>query len=100
MLVKNIAGDKTGLADPILERDFYYLLNNYLTGEGIIDILANVPILIYSFILGMPTKLDIEDYEHKEDAPIFPFDGFKGWHHPTEHHPGINVYDSIVCVIM
>ena len=42
----------TGIDDPVLERDFIVLLKNYLKGDAIIDISANIPGLVYTFTLG------------------------------------------------
>lgn len=69
MLKKKV--DQTGLNDPLWERDFVFLLKNYLTGEAIFDILANVPMLVYKISIGMPAVIDQKELGHWDEAPIF-----------------------------
>lgn len=48
--------------DPTLERDVIVLLKSYLKSDGIIDVTANVPIILYSLFKGFPeTDDEIED---------------------------------------
>lgn len=43
-----------GLSDPTLHRDVCYLFRRYLKLDGLVDIAANVPILVYMIINGVP----------------------------------------------
>ena len=50
-----------GLNDPTLERDIGEILKQYFLRDAFFDISANVPILIYFFVYGMPrTDEEIE----------------------------------------
>ena len=46
--------DDKGLTDPTLHRDVCYLLWRYLRMDGWVDLVANIPILVFIVLNGMP----------------------------------------------
>ena len=58
---------KNGIDDPVLERNFCKLLTNYLKGDAIIDILANIPGVVYTIILGEKAAYGVSYHDLFED---------------------------------
>lgn len=50
-LKSQIAGNLGNIDDPTLHRDCCYLLGNYFKRDGIFDLLANLPLLLYTAIM-------------------------------------------------
>ena len=57
------------LDDPTLERDICKLTKSYLKGDAILDILANIPHLVYIYYLG--SEVDGSNFEKLYDDKIF-----------------------------
>ena len=52
-----------GINDPILRRDICVLFTDYLKGDAILDILANIPGIVYTIYLG-------SDFDHKDHETL------------------------------
>ena len=56
---------KKALDDPAVERDVVVLLKKYLRGDALIDCLANIPFVVYTFVYGIPRDaVEIEEHTH------------------------------------
>lgn len=69
MLIQKRTSEIKGLDDPRLNRDIVILLKKYFYKDAFIDILANIPILLYTAFWGFPKTLE-ETYEY-DDYKLF-----------------------------
>ena len=57
------------MKDPLLERDICKIIKQYLIRDAFFDITANVPILVYTIIYGMPRTN--EEIEEADSSTLF-----------------------------
>lgn len=66
MLIQKSTSNSKGLDDPLLNRDIILLTKKYFERDAYIDILANIPILLYTIFKGFPSSteevMEYDDY--------------------------------------
>lgn len=65
MLIHKRPSENNGLDDTNLNRDIVSLLRIYFERDAYIDILANIPILVYTATWGFPMTVE-ETYEYDD----------------------------------
>ena len=65
----NYSVKSQGLDDPVLQRDICILTKQYLKGDAILDIIANIPGLVYTIMLGQ--KVEGSDLSHLFDDKVY-----------------------------